>query len=240
MAARARCRREAVTAIATLTLVALAPAATAATLNGVSSRTLVSLNVNAAAVTPSILGCDNFTGTTGVSINGRFGSLVKACTLTAWSVHSGTWRISANRAYSSTTSPSIATQATASQNSTARVTLLSLNTGGRSGGVVASHDGVNTYLAAVMIDAVPDRVELRLINAGASTTLMTVLPTFLATNTLQLVRSGTAIAVVLNTATVISYQLSAAESQTLGPGDRTGLFGGNASVFFDDYLASNP
>ena len=240
MAPRARCRREAVAAIATLTLVALAPAATAATFAGVTGHTLVSLNVNAPVTTPSILGCDNFTGTSGVSINGRFGTSVGACTSTSWAVHSGTWRLSANRAYSSTTSPSVATQNTGSQNSTVRATLLSLNSGGRSAGLVASHDGVNTYLAAVMIDAVPDRVELRLINAGTPTTLITVLPTFVATNTLQLVRSGTTIAVVLNATTAINYTLSAAESATLGGGNRAGLFGGNSSVLFDDFVVSNP
>ena len=105
---------------------------------------------------------------------------------------------------------------------------------------MASHDGANSYLAAVMIDAVPDRVELRLVASGASSTLATALPTFAATNTLQLVRNGTAITVILNSATVVSYTLTNPQDAQLGAGTRAGLFGGNVSVFFDDFLVSSP
>ena len=117
---------------------------------------------------------------------------------------------------------------------------MSLNTGGRSGGVVLSHDGASSYLAAVMIDATPDRIEVRLVSAGAPTVLRTLNPTFATTNTLRLARTGAAISITLNGAAVGAYTLTSPQLTALGPGARAGVFGGNSSVLFDDFVVTTP
>jgi hypothetical protein len=214
--------------------------ARAASLGTITAKSLVVVGSAATVSTPSVLGCDNFTGTTGATMAARAATVAAACSNRVWTVHVGTWTIQANQAASSATADAVTTENTATTNSTARVVLASLNTGGRSGGLVISHDGTSSYIAAVMIDATPDRIELRLYSGGVATLLTTINPTFATTNTLVLSRSSAVVAVALNGTSVGSYSLSAAQLTSLGAGTRAGLFGGNASVRFDDFAVTSP
>ena len=103
-----------------------------------------------------------------------------------------------------------------------------------------SHDGTNNYLAAVMIDATPDRIEFRLYSGGVATLLSTLNPTFATTNTLELSRNGAGITITLNGSIAGTYTLSAGQVTSLGAGSRAGLFGGNSSVRFDDFAVTTP
>ena len=228
-------------AASTLALLALPVAvAQAASLGTITAKSLVVVGSASTVSAPAVLGCDNFTGTTGATMTARAATVAAACSSRVWSVHVGTWTIQTNRAASSATIDAVATENTATTNSTARVVLANLNTGGRSGGLVISHDGTSSYIAAVMIDATPDRIELRLYSAGVATLLTTINPTFATTNTLELSRNGGVVAVALNGTSVGSYSLSAAQLTSLGAGTRAGLFGGNASVRFDDFAVTTP
>jgi hypothetical protein len=214
--------------------------ASAASLGGGSSTTLVAIDEAAAASTPTVLGCDNFTGITGASMTGRVVVSAGACSSRVWTTHIGTWTIQANRAASSATTSANATVDTASPEATVQTVLTAINTGGRSGGLVLAHDGTATYLAAVMTDATPDRIELRLVDAGVSTVLAAANPTFVATDTLQLSRSGSSVTVTLNGALIVASSLDAAQLTTLGTNGRAGLFGGSTGVRFDDFVVTNP
>jgi len=218
----------------------IAGIAHATTLGSLTARSLLDIDPAASVTTPSTIGCDNFTGTTGATMAGRAATVAASCASRVWTVHVGTWTIQSNKAASSATASAAATQNTTTVNSTSTVVLSSLNTGGRSGGLVLSHDGASSYLAAVMIDGTPDRVELRLVVGGTSTVLVTVNPTFATTNTLQFARSGTSVTVTLNGTSIISTTLTAAQSTSLGAGARAGLFGGDSTVRFDDFLVTSP
>lgn len=212
----------------------------ATSLGGVTATSLLEISSLTSVPAPSVVGCDNFTGTTGASLSARAATVAAACSNRTWTVHVGTWTIQANQAASSATANAVATENTTTVDSTVQAVLLSLNTGGRSGGVVLSHDGASSYLAAVMIDATPDRIEVRLVSAGAPTVLRTLNPTFATTNTLRLARTGAAISITLNGAAVGAYTLTSPQLTALGPGARAGVFGGNSSVLFDDFVVTTP
>ncbi|MDH4078025.1 MAG: hypothetical protein OEW29_19020 [Acidimicrobiia bacterium] len=172
---------------------------------------------------------------------GRTVAVASSCSSLVWTAHVGTWTIQSNRGASSATASAVTTLNTSFVNGSVQVVLTSLNTGGRSGGLVVAHDGASTYLAAVMTDGSPDRVELRLVTSGTPVVLATVNPTFATTNTLGVSRSGSSsITVTLNSATVMTYTLSGAQQTTLGTNGRAGLFGGSSSVRFDDFVVTNP
>ncbi|MCH7789533.1 MAG: hypothetical protein IH940_08835 [Acidobacteria bacterium] len=210
----------------------------AATLGGVSSGTLISSDSSSTPNTPTIEACDNFSGSNGESMSGRTVVDSVACSDRVWTSHSGTWSIKANKGASTSTSPAVVTVGTEFQNGTTRVDVSNVNTGSRLGGLVASHDGTSTYLAAVMINDSPDRVELVIVVDGTSTVIATSNPTFAATNRLVLTRFGAAVAVSLNSTTTINTTLSASQVTSLGSGGRSGLFGGHQSVQFDDFVAT--
>jgi len=214
--------------------------ASAAKLGTVTSAGLLSISQAANTGSPSILGCDDFTGTTGTTINDRAATVATACASRTWAVHLGTWTIQANSAASNNTTDAVATENTATASCTVTAVITNLNTGGRSGGLVLSHNGTSTYVAAVMIDATPDRIELRLYTAGVSTLLATYNPTFATTNTLQLSRNAAVVTTTLNGATAGTFTLSAAQLSTLAAGARAGLFGGNNAVRYDDFLVTSP
>ena len=162
--------------------------ANAATLGGASAKTLLATSPSSSVGSPTIIGCDNFTGVNGTSLSGRSATVATACSSQVWTVHVGAWTIQSNGAASDATASAVATESTATVDSTVQVVLSNLNTGGRVGGVVLSHDGTANYLAAVMIDGAPDRIELRLVVGASVTVLTTINPAFTATNTLSLSR----------------------------------------------------
>ena len=212
----------------------------AASLGGLTAASLLEISSLTSVPAPSVVGCDNFTGTAGASLSVRAATVAAACSNRTWTVHVGTWTIQSNQAASSTTANAVATENTTTVDSTVQAMLLSLNTGGRSGGAVLSHDGASSYLAAVMIDATPDRIELRLVSAGAPTVLRTLNPTFATTNTVRLARTGAALSITLNDAAVGAYTLTSPQLTALGPGARAGVFGGNSSVRFEDFVVTTP
>lgn len=198
------------------------------------------MNVTSTVSAPTVVGCDNFTGSSGATMSGRPARAVSACSSRVWTVSVGTWTIQSNRAASSSTPGAVVTQNTDVASSTVRAVLTGLNTGGRSGGLVQSHDGTNSYLAAVMIDAAPDRIELRLYSGGASSLLSTLNPSFASTNTLELTRNGAVISVALNGSALGSHTLDSSQLGVLGIGARAGLFGGHGSVRFDNFVVTVP
>lgn len=212
----------------------------ATTLGGLTARSLFGLSQASSAPTATVTGCDNFTGTTGATLTGRAAQSPTTCASRVWSVHAGTWTIQTNQAASSATVDAVATENITNPDTTVQVVLSSLNTGGRFGGVVNSHDGASTYLAAVMTDATPDRVELRLVVGGSSSVLTTMNPTFATTNTLSIGRSGAALTVTLNAVSIITYSLSAAQLTSLGSGTLGGVYGGSASVRYDNFVVTSP
>ena len=110
--------------------------------------------------------------------------------------------------------------------SSVQVVLANLNTGGRVGGVVISHNGLSNYLAAVMIDGSPDRVEVRLYNLGLPTVLSTFTPAFGATNTLRLSRNGSTLNVTLNGTVAGGVTLTTTQLLLLGSGTLSGTLRG--------------
>ena len=214
--------------------------ANAATLGGITTRTLGAFSVSGGSSAPTVAGCDDFTGTNGVSLNSRAATVAAPCANRTWTVHVGAWTIQSNRAAANATAAAVATQNVTASGASARVELTSLNTGSRSGGVVVSHNGTTTYLAAVAIDGSPDRTELRLVNAGVPTVLASANTPLATTNTIRLSRAGAAVTVELDSSTVLSYTLSAANQTTLGTGTRPGIYSGNTNVRFDNFLTDRP
>jgi hypothetical protein len=227
-------------------LVALALlAAEAATLGGLTPRSLASFDANATVTTPTIVGCDNFTGTTGASLNGRVATVAANCANRSWTVHTGTWTIQANQAASSASAGPIATLNTASTEATASVALTNLNTAGRVAGIVMDHNGgallTASFLQVLVTAGTPSRVDLRVVALGVSLAPVAsnTNVTLATTNTLALSRVGTAITVRLNGAVVLTYALTVTDVLNLGSG-RTGLVGGDANVRFDDFVVTVP
>ena len=214
--------------------------ANAATLGGATAKTLLATSPSSSVGAPTTIGCDNFTGANGTLLSGRSATLATACSSQVWTVHVGTWTIQSNAASSDATASAVATENTATVDSTVQVVLSNLNTGGRVGGVVLSHDGTANYLAAVMIDGAPDRIELRLVAGASVTVLTTINPVFAATNTLSLSRSGATLTVTLNGAAVGGATLTSPQLTTIGAGARAGVFGGSVGVGFDDFSVSVP
>jgi hypothetical protein len=242
----ARPGRRAVGLGLTVVLVALALlAADAATLGGLAPRTLASFNVNGTVTTPTIVGCDNFTGTTGATMNGRAVTVAANCTNRTWTTHVGTWTIQANQAASSATAGAVATLNTASTAATATVVLASLNVTGRVAGIVMDHNGgagaTASFVQVLVTAGAPSRVDVRIFALGISVAPVAsnTNVTLAATNTLSLSRVGTAVTVRLNGAVVVTYTLTATDVLTLANG-RAGLVGGDANVRFDDFVVTVP
>ena len=228
------------TAIVAVTFLVIDGAAHASSLGTITAGTMLNTNQVTSVSAPAVVGCDNFTGTTGATIAGRAATAAAACASRVWTAHVGTWTIQTNKAASSATASAVVTQNLTTANTTAEAVITSLNTTGRTAGLVLSHDGASTYLAAVLIAGAPSRAELRIVAAGAPTVLSTVNTTIAATNTLRFARSGSSVTVTLNGTLIITATLAASDLTTLGTGARSGLFGGDANVRFDDFLATTP
>ena len=75
----------------------------AITLGGMNGGGLFIADQATGAPGPSVIGCDNFTGTTGSSVSGRSALVAAACSNRTWTVHLGTWTVQTNRAASNAT-----------------------------------------------------------------------------------------------------------------------------------------
>jgi hypothetical protein len=212
----------------------------AATLGGLPARSLAAVDATASAPTAMVVSCDNFTGTTGAAIGGRAVSVAAKCANAVWTAHIGSWTVQGNLAASAATANANATLNVGAVNCTVQVVITGLNSAGRLAGVVTSHDGSSTYLAAVLTKGSPDLIELRLYQSGAPTVIASASTTIVATDTLSISRNGASITVVLNGATILNASLNAAQLTALGSGQRSGLFGGNASVRYDNLVFTNP
>ena len=208
-------------------------------LGGVTTQTVFAVNQATTVPAPTIIGCDNFTGTTGASMSGRAVTVAAACASRTWAVHSGTWTIQSNRA-GSTTTTAVATINTATSAATVRATVTASATGRRAG-VVGSHNATSTYLAAVLVDAATDRLELRIYNVAVSTALATANITLTTSNTVSFTRSGTALSASLNGTPVVTATLTGTQSTLLGTSGRSrSCSSNNTALRFDDFLVTTP
>lgn len=214
--------------------------ADATTLGGIRAQSLVSQNVAATASAAVVVTCDNYTGTTGALLSSRAVTAAASCANAVWTTHVGTWTIQSNQAASSTTSNATATLNVGSADCTVQAVMTGLATVDASAGVVTSHNGTSTYLGAVLIKNSPDRIELRLYQFGVASIIATATTTIVTSNTLSLTRSASNVSVALNGTTVLTTTLTPTQSTALGTGKRSGLFGNNSSVRYDDFLVTNP
>jgi hypothetical protein len=222
-----------------LPLLLLVPAH-AATLGGLTARSIAADDWTGSSGAAAVVSCDSFTGTTGATMSGRAVVTAASCNSRVWTTHLGTWTIQGNLAAASSTTNANATLNVSAANGSVQAVLSAMNSNGRIGGVVGSHNGSSTYLAAVLSNASQDVAQIRLYQSGVPTVLATTNITLSASHTLRLTRSGSSVTVRLNDTLILSATLSAAQVTALGAGGRAGLLGGQASVRFNDLLVTSP
>ena len=212
----------------------------AASVGGLASASMLSFAVPGASGAPSVVGCDNFTGTNGTTLNNRVATVAASCANRTWAVEAGAWTVQSARAAPNATANAVATLNTAQASATIQADLTAITANGRSGGVVLSHDGTSTYLAAVAVNTTTDRIDLKVVKAGTPTTVATANASLAATTTtLRMTRSATAVTVWVNGTAVLNHTLSTANAAAL-TGGRAGIIGGTSSVRFDDLVVTTP
>ncbi len=212
----------------------------AASVGGLASASILSFAQAGASGAPTVIGCDNFTGTTGATIDARAATTATSCAGRTWAVEAGAWTIQSAKAAPNATADAVVTLNTAQSSATVQTDLTAINANNRSGGVVLSHDGTSTYLAAVAVNTTTDRVDLKVVKSGTATTVATATASLAATTTtLRMTRSGTTVTVWVNGTSVLTHTLSTANNSAL-TGGRAGLIGGSSSVRFDDVLVTSP
>ena len=65
----------------------------AATLGGVTAKSLGAFEQPGSTSAPTVVGCDSFTGTTGASMSLRAVTTAGPCSSLVWTVHVGTWTL---------------------------------------------------------------------------------------------------------------------------------------------------
>lgn len=213
--------------------------ASASTLGGVSSKSLFARNVVAPAVVPRMRVADSFTS--GTFVSGRVPQSVRYSSST-WTVVAGNWSIAAGVAVPQANGTRIAIYGVDTANVLAAVTL-NRQTGFDAGLIVRSNPAGTTYLLAEFKNGAGGSVNLRKIVTGTATTIasatnlgnLNVIP-------LRVETSGAQVTVRYNSASVISYTLTAAEQTIFGGLTSVGIWVNNAtSETFDDfYVASWP
>lgn len=225
-------------------LLALAAAgvvvAHASGLGGFATSTMFAVDRAGSAGVPVVLTCDDFSGTSGATMSGRVVTVASSCANAVWTTHAGTWSVQSNRAAPPSVSAATATLNVGAIDCTVQIGLTSLNVAGRVAGVVVSHDGSSTFLAAVLVKGPPDVAELRLYLSGATTVLASAPTSILSSDTLVLNRSGSKVTMTLNGSVISTVTLNANQLAALGTARRPGLFGGNNNVRFDDLLVTTP
>lgn len=212
----------------------------AASVGGLASASILSFAETGTSGAPTVVGCDNFTGTNGTTLNNRAATVASSCANRTWAVEAGAWTVQSAKAAPNATTNAVVTLNTAAPSATVQADLTAINANSRSGGVVLSHDGTSTYLAAVAVNTTTDRVDLKVVKAGTPTTVATANASLAATtSTLRMTRAANAVTVWVNGTVVLTHTLSASNASTLS-GGRAGLIGGTSSVRFDDVLVTSP
>lgn len=219
-------------------LVILAVEATS--FGGVVTATLLAVD-RTVGVTPTTVGCADFAA---APVNTRLDGFVTACGNT-WQAHIGNWSILPDGVSSDQRSIPLATMDTAVTDYTVAVDVTGFNTSdtNRSGGVVGSFSPAGTvgpwsYIAAVMTAGSPARLDLRVVLAGATTTVASAAVVVTATSSrLVLERSGSTVTVAVDGARRITATLTAAQAATL-TGGRTGLVGGSNAIRFFNFAVA--
>ena len=198
--------------------------ANAASLGGLTPKTLDAWSQSGGSGAPTVLTCDNFSlaAATGSALAGRPVQLPAKCGSGTWAVNNGSWSISSGQ-LNPGGGGATATISAGQTDVSAEATVLNANSGSRVAGVAVDHTGsTRIYLAGVLVG--PSTAELRLVNGGTVTTLASSAATIIATTVVRITRNGTAVTVSVNGVLAISYTLSAAQETTLSGGTRVGLY----------------
>jgi hypothetical protein len=211
----------------------------AASLGPLSSKSLGAWSTALAAGAPSVAVCDNFEGADG-TLQGRAVSTAAHCGVETWDVDHGSWSVVSGTAQSDGTTDAVATVGTALSDATVDVTIVGVDAASQRGGLVLDHDGIGTYLAAVIVGDATSHVDLVLVNGGVPTTLSSADVTIGPVATLSLTRDGSTVTVLVDGSTIIEHTLGPGDIATLGSGTRAGLYASNTSAQFDNLRVTSP
>ena len=238
---RVRVRRVIATVVATVAIGALA-LASASSLGGVVGATLLAGTAAATPTVPAVAGCDDFSkaASTGTALVSRPVQLPAACGAATWTVHLGTWTISAGQLGAATANATASIATGSLTNMTAQTTILNTNATGRTAGVAVDHTGATrTFLLAIVTGG--NTVTLQLSNAGTISTITSVAVTLTASTVLRLTRNGTAVTVSVDGVSKIAATLTAGQVTTLSSGTRAGLYwNAGSTVRFTNFLVTQP
>ncbi|MBI5087592.1 MAG: hypothetical protein HZB15_01615 [Actinobacteria bacterium] len=209
----------------------------AAGLGSFSGGQLEAFKAAATSVAPTVVSCDNFDGPDS-PLAGRAVQSTATCGPLTWEVQSGGWSVASGVALTDGTPDSIATLPVGQVD--ASVVAVVSGVSGSGGGVVLDHDGIATYLAAVLAGDGPVHADLVLVAAGAPTVLATTAVTLGPATTVSLDRLGDAVEVRVDGVPVISLTLDPGIIAILGGGDRAGLYASTASIQFDNLRVTSP
>lgn len=200
--------------------------ANASVLGGLTASTLAAWNQSGTPPTPTIFTCDNFAlaAPTGSALVGRPVQLPAKCGGGIWSVHRGTWIISAGQLDPSggnATATILAGQADIS----AEATVLNANSSNRVAGVAINHSGATRrYLAAVLLG--PGTAQLRLVNGNSVTTLASATVIIGASAVVRVTRIGVTVTVSVDGTLAFTHTLTPSQGSTLAGGSQVGLYWG--------------
>ena len=222
-------------ALAATVAVLATSVANASSIGPVASTTLNGNTGTAVSGAPTVYASDNFTGTTGSTLNGRILTLGGG----TWSVAAGTWTINAtNEAQITGVALGRAITVTGRPNARIIATVFDGGTNARTSGVVLrSSNNALTFLSAYTQSGSSNRLHIARRQGGTSTILVTV-SGIIFTNpaTFAVELNGANIIVSYNGTVVINYTLTAADQTTFGSLGGHGLLNDNAgTIRYDNF-----
>ena len=117
-----------------------------------------------------VVTCDNFEGPD-ASMSARAVETSARCGTFAWTLDIGGWSVASGVAASDGTPDAVATLPVELIDVSVGATVMGVDAGSQAAGVVVSHDGVGSYLAAVVVGDPQVRVDLVLMAGGVPTVL---------------------------------------------------------------------
>ena len=211
----------------------------AASLGGATTRTLFAANATVAPTVPSVAVCDDFSlaASTGTALNNRPVQTPAACGSSVWTVHSGTWTITAGQLAANTGGATASINA-GSLSESAQTTILNANAAGTVAGIAINHSGATrTFLAAVISG---NQLLIVFSNNGTVTTQLSTAVTVGASTVLRITRNGSAVSASVDGTVKLSGTLNALGLSSL-TGTRTGLYwSGGGTVRFTNILVTSP
>jgi hypothetical protein len=238
MTLRGRVRRCATVALAATVAIAVW-GASAASLGGVTPRTLFATNQTLAPTIPAVATCDDFSlaAPTGAALDNRPVQSPALCGTSVWTVHSGTWTITGGQLAANTGGATASINAGALSES-AQATIINANAGGTVVGVAINHSGATrTFLAAVISGN-----QLLIVSSinGTVTTQLSAAITVGASTVLRITRNGSTVTASVDGVAKLSGTLTALGLSTL-TGTRSGLYwAGGGTVRFTNFLVTSP